>query len=79
MWKHSLHAVRTIVMRLYLSGGGVLLLGVCFTSMLLWAVGVVILLVGLVIHLRYYRCPACGKFLGRDAVAHCPHCGYKIR
>ena len=79
MWKDSLHTVRNVVVRLYLSGGCVLLLGVCFKSLLLWAVGVVILLVGLVIHLRYYRCPACGKFLGRDAVAHCPHCGSKIR
>lgn len=79
MWKDSLHTVRSVVMRLYLSGGGVLLLGVCCKSLLLWAVGVVILLVGLVIHLRYYRCPACGKFLGRDTVAYCPHCGSKIR
>lgn len=79
MWKHSLHTVRGVVVRLYLSGGGVLLLGVRCKSLLLWAVGVVILLVGLVIHLRYYRCPACGKFLGRDTVAYCPHCGSKIR
>ena len=79
MWKDSLHTVRSVVTRLYLSGGGVLLLGVCFTSMLLWAVGVVILLVGLVIHLRYYRCPACGKFLERVTGAFCSHCGAKIR
>ena len=25
-----------------------------------------------------YRCPTCGKFLGRDAVKFCPHCGSEI-
>lgn len=26
----------------------------------------------------FYRCPACGKYLGRAVVKHCPHCGEKI-
>lgn len=32
----------------------------------------------LIFNLLFYRCPICGKFLGRDAVKFCPHCGSEI-
>lgn len=27
---------------------------------------------------RYWRCPACGRLLGRDEPKHCPECGTRL-
>lgn len=40
-----------------------------------------VLLIGLAIGLYflYWRCPHCGRDLGRDGGAFCPHCGKQIK
>lgn len=41
-------------------------------------IGFIAIILALVFCLLFYRCHACGKFLGRDKVEYCPHCGSKI-
>ena len=36
--------------------------------------GVVIMCVALVFRFIFYRCPYCGKYLGRDTGQYCPYC-----
>ena len=57
---------------------GALLSGVgTSVSIPLVILGIAIMLVAIVIGVLYYRCPHCGRPLGRigDSVAYCPHCG----
>ena len=54
---------------LMLIGGGsiwILLLGMAmvFGAAVLWK--------------RWWRCPSCGRFLGRTKGQYCPHCGKEI-
>lgn len=44
------------------------------------AIAVIIIssIVYLAIQLRYWRCPSCGEFLGRDVPRCCPNCGEKL-
>lgn len=52
-------------------------LAYCSEPKLLYGIiGFVLLVVGVVILFKYYRCPHCGEFLGRDEMGKCcPHCG----
>ena len=57
---------------------GALLSGVgTSVSVPLVILGIAIMLFAIVIEVLYYRCPHCGRPLGRigDNVAYCPHCG----
>ena len=57
---------------------GALLSGVgTSVSIPLVILGIAIMLFAIVIGVLYYRCPHCGRPLGRigDSVAYCPHCG----
>lgn len=57
---------------------GALLSGVgTNVSIPLVILGIAIMLFAIVIGVLYYRCPHCGRPLGRigDSVAYCPHCG----
>ena len=57
---------------------GALLSGVgTSVSIPLVILGIAIMLFAIVIGALYYRCPHCGRPLGRigDSVAYCPHCG----
>ena len=57
---------------------GALLSGVgTSVSVPLVVLGIAIMLFAIVIGVLYYRCPHCGRPLGRigDSVAYCPHCG----
>ena len=71
----NLKQVRAIVLGtwgigllLYLAAGWV-------QSLWLSVLGIVVVLGALVFQLIAYRCPHCGRFLGRNAGAFCHHCG----
>ena len=56
-----------------------LLVGLIGQNELCLALGVLIMLSGLVVHLIYYRCPHCGRHLGReDGLRYCPYCGREL-
>lgn len=38
----------------------------------------IIFMVALGIHLIFYRCPHCGKFLDRSTGDYCPYCGQQM-
>ncbi len=45
----------------------------------MWA-GLGLILFGLVFSFKNWRCPACGKYLGRSfGPRHCPKCGVALR
>jgi uncharacterized membrane protein (DUF485 family) len=50
---------------------------------LAWVIGGGVLLVGLIgtaLSLKYWRCPACGKYMGGVwFMRHCPRCGVRLR
>ena len=61
---------------------GALLSGVgTSVSVPLVILGIAIMLFAIVIWVLYYRCPHCGRPLGRigEGGAYCPHCGKEIR
>ena len=40
------------------------------------AIGTLIMFSGLMVLLIYYRCPHCGRYLGREGgLTYCPYCG----
>ena len=48
----------------------------------MWEPLAIVALIGfiayLVIRYRYYRCPHCGRYLGRDTGDYCRRCGKRI-
>lgn len=49
-----------------------------------WLIGAILFFAGMVISVKYYRCPHCGIHLGRMPVSKnvispfCPHCGSRL-
>ena len=52
--------------------------GALVQSALLIVAGLLLLIVALVLHFTYNRCPHCGRFLDRSTGAYCPYCGKKM-
>ena len=40
--------------------------------------GLAVALGAVVLWKRWWRCPSCGRFLGRTKGQYCPHCGKEI-
>ncbi|MGO5113709.1 hypothetical protein ACTQ33_01540 [Candidatus Avoscillospira sp. LCP25S3_F1] len=78
MWKDSPRAVRKVVGWFMLSGAVLALVGAMMEVTALTVIGVLLLIVAVLIHFMYYRCPHCGRFLDRSTGAYCPYCGKKM-
>ena len=52
-----------------------LAIGGLFVAPFQGSVGAVMLLVALALYNIWWRCPHCGKFLGRKHELHCRYCG----
>lgn len=50
----------------------------CWESIPLSVLAMAIILGALGIHLIFYRCPHCGKFLDRSTGDYCPYCGQRM-
>ena len=70
--------VRIITMILCLIDIGVMILGGCFDNDFIVKSAYIAIAVIILFYSLYYRCPHCGKFLGREKVAFCPHCGREV-
>lgn len=57
--------------------GGILMLFGTVSMVFFW-IGTVMIFSSVVPHLLYYRCPHCGKHLGRSYGVYCPNCGKRI-
>lgn len=78
MWKDSPRTVRKMVLRLSTAGAVLALGGALVQSALLIVAGLLLLIVALVLHFTYYRCPHCSRFLDRSDGEYCPYCGKKM-
>lgn len=67
------NSIETVYSRCGTGSGGALV-----QSALLIVAGLLLLIVALVLHFTYYRCPHCGRFLDRSTGAYCPYCGKKM-
>ena len=59
-------------------GTPIILWGAFAESTALIAVGFVVVLSTLFVNLGYWRCPHCGRHLGRDIGRYCMHCGKEL-
>lgn len=56
----------------------VVLLSTTVNNLVIAVIGLVVMTAALVFNIVYYRCPYCGKHLGRDGGDFCQHCGKKF-
>lgn len=54
------------------------LLGYWLDLAFLAVIGLLLMIATGVFHAVLYRCPACGKYLGRDRGNFCRHCGARL-
>lgn len=40
--------------------------------------GMLVIFLGIILRIIFYRCPYCGKFLDRSTGDFCPYCGKKL-
>lgn len=57
---------------------GVTLLGYFCNSLLISIIGLIFILCSVIFNITLYRCPKCGKYLGRFRMNCCKHCGNKL-
>ena len=57
---------------------GLLLMLICGESIWVLLLGLAVALGAVVLWKRWWRCPSCGRFLGRTKGQYCPHCGKEI-
>ena len=56
----------------------ILLCSAVFNNIVLFIIGFVCSCGAVIFKMLFYRCPHCGKFLGRDTCRYCPHCGENV-
>lgn len=60
-------------------GSGILgLTAVAFDSTVLSTIAMVWMFAALAFYVHFYRCPKCGRFLGRGYLNYCGHCGKNL-
>lgn len=64
---------RKLIYFLYIMGFLMILL--CYIHIIFLPIGLAVAASSLVPNLLFYRCPHCGKHLGRSGGDYCPHCG----
>ena len=57
---------------------GLLLMLIGGESIWVLLLGLAVALGAVVVWKRWWRCPSCGRFLGRTKGQYCPHCGKEI-
>ena len=57
---------------------GLLLMLIGGESIWVLLLGLAVALGAVVLWKRWWRCPSCGRFLGRTKGPYCPHCGKEI-
>lgn len=76
----TLKRKKTVALLIMCVGTLVLILGASAGnySMPLTVAGLVTASAGLILHLKWVRCPNCGEWLGRGSQKHCKSCGKEI-
>lgn len=72
----SPHRSHYVTNALAVAGILVMLLGQGVENITVAVLGLLLLVAGLAVQLIFWRCPSCGRYLGRSSgIAYCPHCG----
>ena len=71
--------IRSIALSLFAAGvvlawGGVL----ADEDVRLIVPGFLVMFGAIIVHLIFYRCPHCGRYLDRSTGEFCPHCGKRL-
>ena len=71
---------KLLEIRVYFLLGGLIcmMLGMILNSVFFQMMTYLVILVWFVLTVLFFRCPHCGKFLGRALGEYCPHCGEKL-
>ena len=67
-----------LFMIIVLFGFVVAMIGATTEIHLISVLSLIVMFGAVIFKVLFYRCPNCGKFLGRDTVKHCPNCESKI-
>ena len=78
MKKLPLYVIRAIFWIFFSAGAALAVIGALQGIWPLLIPGAVLILLAEVLLLLYYRCPYCGKFLGRSTGRFCPNCGRRF-
>ena len=72
---------KSLVLFWALWGTGIVVCAIGVIMEVSWLVlaGVILVLAAMVQYLIFYRCPSCGRYLGRGLPNYCPHCGEKLK
>ncbi len=57
---------------------GFLMMLLCYLHIIFLPIGLVVAASSVVLSLLFYKCPYCGKHLGRNGGDYCPYCGKRI-
>lgn len=72
------HTSQYVSNALAVAGILVMLLGQGVENIVVAVLGLVLIVAGVVVQLIFWRCPSCGRYLGRPhfgSMNYCPHCG----
>lgn len=71
IWALAVGVILLILLAV-LANGSIGVIAVCLILMAVLAVALV------AVSLIWWRCPHCGRHLGRDVPKFCPHCGHQL-
>ena len=74
----KLKTVKRLMTGLGIAAVAVVLLGNASESPPAVALGVALVIVEVVVSITLWRCPHCGRWLGRRRGRFCPHCGREL-
>lgn len=74
----KLKTVKRLMTGLGIAAVAVVLLGNASESPPAVALGVALVIVEVVVSIALWRCPQCGRWLGRSRGRFCPHCGREL-
>lgn len=57
---------------------GIIIMFFSYFNIIFLPIGFFIVLLSILPSIRFYKCPYCGKLLGRNGSDYCQHCGHKI-
>ncbi len=72
------HTSRYVTYALAVAGVVIMLIGQGVVNILVALLGLLLITAGLAVQIIFWRCPSCGRYLGRPhlgSISFCPHCG----
>jgi hypothetical protein len=74
----ELKTVKIIYLIIALLGLAVFAVGLFADSTIISVIGVAVIISAVIFHVIFYRCPCCGRYLGKNIGGFCQYCGEKL-